>query len=189
MAYGSKLNLSKPRDNLPRVRRCKAQQDSFHNFSAMSNGRSTHHTDKRTARRIEYWSRFAQDEAREFDWAGSDKIEAIEEALALFRDSEKSPTCMAWHDHTAVIIPLVGGAQQIVVEYTRDYATLIGSQDCVTATPLPTTNLKLSSIGAAISVPRVWLSMVGRRCGAEDMAFSPPFAERPVIWSLMCSAG
>ena len=73
---------------------------------------------------IQLWNTAAESEAREFSWAGTGKIEALEEALALYPegtdygDTEAVPDTLAWHDETAVIISLSENAQQIFLEYT-----------------------------------------------------------------------
>jgi hypothetical protein len=69
---------------------------------------------------IELWSKAAEEEAREFDWASPSKIVAIEEALALYLQDESDNTAatLAWHDHTAVIIPITSQVEQIAIEYT-----------------------------------------------------------------------
>jgi hypothetical protein len=73
---------------------------------------------------IELWNEIAQSEARELNWTGSGKIEALDEALALYPegtdygDTDAIPATLAWHDRTAVIIPLTASTQQIMIEYT-----------------------------------------------------------------------
>ncbi len=73
---------------------------------------------------IELWNEIAQLEARELNWTGSGKIEALEEALALYPegteygDTDAIPATLAWHDRTALIIPLTASTQQIMIEYS-----------------------------------------------------------------------
>lgn len=74
---------------------------------------------------IELWSAAAQRGALEFDWAGAGRIEAVEEALAYYSatintggEKRRTPSTLAWHDHTAVIIRLSGNEQSIRIEYT-----------------------------------------------------------------------
>lgn len=73
---------------------------------------------------IQFWNGAAAKEAFEFNWAGTGKIEQLEEALALYpegteyRDTNAVPDTLAWHDETAAIIPLNEGVEQIFLEYT-----------------------------------------------------------------------
>jgi hypothetical protein len=73
---------------------------------------------------IQFWNAAAAAEAHEFNWAGAGKIEAKEEALLLYPEGTEEgnadavPDTLAWHDDTAVIIPLTESVQQIFVEYT-----------------------------------------------------------------------
>jgi pimeloyl-ACP methyl ester carboxylesterase len=75
---------------------------------------------------IELWSKAAQAQSLEFDWAGSGKIEALDEALAYFPDFKSSdnvraiPTTLAWHDRTGVIIPINIDAEELLIEYVPD---------------------------------------------------------------------
>jgi pimeloyl-ACP methyl ester carboxylesterase len=75
---------------------------------------------------IELWSKAAQEQSREFDWAGAGKIEALDEALAYFPDFNPSanerriPTTLAWHDRTGVIIPISVDAEELLIEYVPD---------------------------------------------------------------------
>lgn len=72
---------------------------------------------------IELWSKAAQEESLEFDWAGTGKIEALDEALAYFPSLTSSDTprpiasTLAWHDHTGVIIPIRADAEEVLIEY------------------------------------------------------------------------
>lgn len=72
---------------------------------------------------IELWSKTAQAQALEFDWAGAGKIEALDEALAYspdFKASENGqaiPSTLSWHDHTGVIIPISADAEEVLIEY------------------------------------------------------------------------
>ena len=72
---------------------------------------------------IELWSKAAQEQSVEFDWAGAGKIEALDEALAYFPDFKPSdnvraiPTTLAWHDRTGVVIPISVDAEELLIEY------------------------------------------------------------------------
>jgi hypothetical protein len=69
---------------------------------------------------IALWSASAQEEADQFDWAGPGKIRKLEEAIALYLESgteastPAKPATLAWHDHTAVIIPLTGQDRSVI---------------------------------------------------------------------------
>jgi hypothetical protein len=71
---------------------------------------------------IELWSKLAADEVRA-DSLGQGTVVAWEEALALLADRDESgdtratAATLAWHDHTAVLVPLSGDEQDIVFEY------------------------------------------------------------------------
>ena len=72
---------------------------------------------------IEVWAKAAQDESEYFDWAGAPRLKALEEALALFgadgqtTSTAITPSTLAWHDHTGVIITLSGDEEHIRLEY------------------------------------------------------------------------
>ncbi|PYV19610.1 MAG: hypothetical protein DMG07_01510 [Acidobacteria bacterium] len=73
---------------------------------------------------IEIWSQSAQAHAREFNWVGPARIDAVEEALALYPEGEPAAaqtqatrSTLAWHDRTGVIIPLRGDEERIVLDY------------------------------------------------------------------------
>lgn len=72
---------------------------------------------------IELWSKAAQEQSLEFDWAGTGKIEALDEALAYFPSFTTSETTrliastLAWHDHTGVVVPVSDGAEELIIEY------------------------------------------------------------------------
>ncbi len=61
---------------------------------------------------IELWSDSAEAEAHEFDWTSGGRIRAVEEALGIYpnvdlkSDVQDDPATLAWHDHTAFIIPI-----------------------------------------------------------------------------------
>ena len=73
---------------------------------------------------IEFWSRSAEEESNEFEWAHRNKIVAIEEAIGLYFSDDpdtitsSKPHTLAWHDHTAVIIPLKGNESRFRLRYT-----------------------------------------------------------------------
>ena len=74
---------------------------------------------------IETWASAAEAEAAAFDWAGAPRIRAIEEGIAAYVPSKTSgvaekPTTLAWHDHTGIIIPIVGERAEIRVEYVPE---------------------------------------------------------------------
>src|SRR6476659_9591450 len=74
---------------------------------------------------IETWASSAEEEAAAFDWAGAPRIRAIEEGIAAYMPSKTSgvpekPTTLAWHDHTGVIIPIVGERAEIRLEYVPE---------------------------------------------------------------------
>ncbi len=77
---------------------------------------------------IELWSKAAEAQSLEFDWAGAGKIEALDEALAYFPDFKPSavgrpiPSTVAWHDHTGVIIPISDDAEEVLIEYVPSLA-------------------------------------------------------------------
>ena len=73
---------------------------------------------------IELWSTRLATDANQFDWAGPTKIRKVESAIALDFESSREagaplpgPTTLAWHDKTAVIIPISAKATNIIVEY------------------------------------------------------------------------
>jgi hypothetical protein len=68
---------------------------------------------------IELWSRAAEEESREFDWAHPLRIEAKEEALALAAEGmeTRGVATLAWHDHTTIILPLIDRDQHVLLEY------------------------------------------------------------------------
>ncbi len=72
---------------------------------------------------IELWSKAAEAQSLEFEWAGTGKIEALDEALAYFPSFTPSETArpiastLAWHDHTGVIIPIGVDAEEVLIEY------------------------------------------------------------------------
>jgi hypothetical protein len=72
---------------------------------------------------IELWSISAQADADQFDWTGPAKIKKLEEAIALYFESTTEtsapakPATLAWHDQTAVIIPLTGKEKSVIIEY------------------------------------------------------------------------
>ena len=75
---------------------------------------------------IETWASDAENAAAAYDWAGAPRIRAVEEAIAAFMPASSSagmpekPTTLAWHDHTGVIIPIVGASAEIRVEYVPE---------------------------------------------------------------------
>lgn len=86
---------------------------------------------------IELWAATAAAESREFDWDSPYKVEAVEEALALYPQSAgptavtaanavtataATPVTMTWHDRTAAIIQLPSGTEQVTVEYVPSLA-------------------------------------------------------------------
>ncbi|SFO04079.1 Lipase (class 3) [Nitrosospira briensis] len=70
---------------------------------------------------IELWAQDAQKESDTFDWAGSPKLRAIEEGLALFPKPQVTSAqddrliTIAWHDHAAVLIPIPMRGHQIIL--------------------------------------------------------------------------
>jgi hypothetical protein len=85
-----------------------------------------HEKDNRDTRReaIELWSTLAETEADQFDWAGPTKIRKVESAIALDFESSReigAPrlqfNTLAWHDKTAVIIPISDKVNNVIVEY------------------------------------------------------------------------
>ncbi|GAA0029135.1 esterase/lipase family protein [Bradyrhizobium ottawaense] len=72
---------------------------------------------------IELWSALAEADANQFDWTGPGKIRSLEQAIALYFENgteasiPAKPATLAWHDQTAVIIPLSGKEKNIVIEY------------------------------------------------------------------------
>jgi hypothetical protein len=72
-----------------------------------------------TRNAIETWSAAAVREALEYNWAGSGRIEAHEEALALYPEGSAAvPSTLAWHDRTLVILPITSDFQEFSVEYS-----------------------------------------------------------------------
>jgi hypothetical protein len=81
-------------------------------------------SNSRTARdAIELWSTQAEADANDFDWTGPGRIRKVEEAIALYFENgtdastPAKPATLAWHDQTAVIIPLTGKEKRVIVEY------------------------------------------------------------------------
>ena len=72
---------------------------------------------------IELWSTTAEADADQFNWTGPGKIRKLEEAIAVYFESTAEagtptkPATLAWHDQTAVIIPLTGKEKNVIVEY------------------------------------------------------------------------
>ncbi|MBI3918497.1 MAG: hypothetical protein HY322_16000 [Betaproteobacteria bacterium] len=72
---------------------------------------------------ISFWAKLAEDQSREFDWAtGSEVVALDEEALALYRPDRKkgTPTVIAWHEPTAIVIRLPSTPTELQVEYIPD---------------------------------------------------------------------
>ncbi|MCC6990466.1 MAG: hypothetical protein IT181_15780 [Acidobacteria bacterium] len=69
---------------------------------------------------IETWASAAADQSHEFAWAQPSKVATYDEAIGVVAReafAETTPYTLAWHDRTAVIIPLRGTEQRVLVEY------------------------------------------------------------------------
>jgi pimeloyl-ACP methyl ester carboxylesterase len=70
---------------------------------------------------IETWAKQAVEQAEYFDWTGAPKLGEVERGIARYGNRcDGRPVCVAWHDQSSVVIPLLGNKLELTIEYVPD---------------------------------------------------------------------
>lgn len=70
---------------------------------------------------VETWAKQAVEQADHFDWTGAPKLGEVERGIARYGNRcDGRPACVAWHDRSCVVIPLLGNKIELTIEYVPD---------------------------------------------------------------------